>query len=64
MTESQAALSEQRRRGPGASADPAQRGNKWWTLVAAVIALTSGVISLAAICGKDFVHQRAAGGDQ
>ena len=34
MTESQAALSEQWRHGPGAGAVPAQRGNKWWTLIA------------------------------
>ena len=33
-------------------------------LVAAVIALVSGVVSLAAIRGRDFVYQRAAGGDQ
>ena len=33
-------------------------------LVAAVIALASGVVSLASIRGKDFAQQRAAGGDR
>jgi hypothetical protein len=32
--------------------------------VAAIIALVSGVISLAAIRGKDFAHQRGAGADR
>jgi hypothetical protein len=30
-------------------------------LVAAIIALASGVVALAAIRGKDFVHQREPG---
>ena len=77
MTESQAALSEQRRVGmvnsPLASTAvgvvPPQRagmasGVNHILLVAAIIALVSGVISLVASRGKDFAQQRGAGADR
>jgi hypothetical protein len=36
--------------------DRGERGNKWWTLVAAIIAFVAGVVSLAAIRSRDFAH--------
>ena len=42
--------------------DRGQRGNKWWTLVAAIIAFVAGVVPLAAIRSRDFA--RAAPGGQ
>ena len=41
--------------------DRGRLGNKWWTLVAAIIAFAAGAVSLAAIRSRDFA--RAAPGD-